>query len=165
MAVEYLDDIGGLEADLPIARITIEIEADHTGVIDAPHTTTEAATASLAGLAAAAQAPNAAAAAAAAATAAATAQSTPHIVHRHVSEFLRWEDTPFFFSKAFPTLFMPDRLNDPAHAQVPAEFKPVNWTREANFTFSEWSKYLIHTTGRFAARIPPWSYPFILLVI
>ena len=25
---------------------------------------------------------------------------------------------------------MPDRLNDPAHAQVPAEFKPVNWTRE-----------------------------------
>ena len=100
VAVEYLDDIGGLEADLPIARITIEIEADHTGVIDAPHTTTEAATASLAGLAAAAQATNAAAAAAAAiaaATAAATAQSTPHIAHRHVSEFLRWEDTPFFF--------------------------------------------------------------------
>ena len=175
MAVEYLGDIGGLEADLPIARITIEIEADHTGIIDAPHTTTEAATASLAGLAAAAQAPNAGAGAAAAAAAAAiaaataaataTAQSTPHIVHRHVSEFLRWEDTPFFFSKAFPTLFMPDRLNDPAHAQVPAEFKPVNWTREANFTFSEWSKYLIHTTGRFAARISPWSYPFILLVI
>jgi hypothetical protein len=160
VAVEYLDDIGGLEAGIPLARITIEVEADHTGIIDAPHTTTEAATASLAGLAAAAQAPNAGAAAGAAAAAAtaataaatATAQSTPQIVHRHVSEFLRWEDMPFFFAKAFPTLFMPDRLNDPAHAQVPAEFKPVNWTREANFTFSEWSKYLIHSTGRFAAH-------------
>ena len=78
MAVEYLDDIGGLEADLPIARITIEIEADHTGIIDAPHTTTEAATASLAGLAAAAQAPNAAAAAAAAAAAIAAATAAAH---------------------------------------------------------------------------------------
>jgi hypothetical protein len=56
VAVDYLDDIGGSEVGLPLARISIEVEADHTGVVDSPQTTTTAASAALAGLAAAADA-------------------------------------------------------------------------------------------------------------
>jgi hypothetical protein len=128
--LRFLDD-DSIGDGIPLERVFIEVECDHTGVVDAgdaqPHAAARDAQDGLAGLAQTAQFPNAAAARAAAAAAppAAAPPPPPRIVLHHVSQFLDWSATPFFFAKAFPTLFMPDRLGDPANATVPAEFHPV----------------------------------------
>jgi hypothetical protein len=94
VAVDFLGDIiGGSEVGFPYARITIEVEADHTGAVDSPQTTT-AKRGTLAGLSAAADAPTAsdgttaAAAAVAIANADSAAATAPQISQLFVNGFL-----------------------------------------------------------------------------
>jgi hypothetical protein len=76
-------------------------------------------------------------------------------VQHHVPDFLDWSTTPFFFAKAFPTLFLPDRLGDPINATVPAEFHPVptaGFYRQSHLSFPDWAEHLMHADGRFVAH-------------
>lgn len=78
--LRYLDD-DSIGNDIPLERVFIEVECDHTGVVDAgdaqPHAAARDAQDGLAGLAQTAQFPNAAAARAAAAGAAPAAVAPP----------------------------------------------------------------------------------------
>jgi hypothetical protein len=159
--VEYFDD-NTIGDGIPLERIFIDVETDHTGIVDIgdaqPHNAARDAQTGLADLAQAAQFPTAAAARAAQPTAgvpAAHAPPQPRIVQHHVPDFLDWSTTPYFFAKAFPTCFMPDRLGDPANATVPAEFNPVTtggFSRQSHISFSDWVQQLMHVSGRFVAH-------------
>ena len=160
VALQYLDDNSVVDG-IPLHRIFIEVETDHTAVVDAgvaqPHEAARDAQAGLAGLANATQHTNAAAARSSGVVVAPAAPPLPAplIVQHHVPNFLDWSTTPYFFAKAFPTLFLPDRLGDPGNASVPAEFNPSpkpGFYRQSNWSFSDWAEQLLHADGRFVAH-------------
>jgi len=166
--VQYFDD-NSIVDGIPLDHVFIDIETDHTGVIDAglaqaqniAHDTQ----AKLAALSHAARCQNAPEARL---TAAAIDAGTvdpppgaplppvPRIVQHHLSGFVDWKATPFFFAKAFPTLFMPDKLGDPRNATIPAEFNPVcinGFVRQSHLKFPDWCEQLVHAAdGRFVAH-------------
>jgi len=109
--------------------------------------------------------------------AAATAETAPTFAQPRATSFIDWKETPYFFAKSFPTLFMPDKLNTapmpppdavhrtraPPTSDIPAEFKRRTVPRHRSLEFIAWTRHLMHAAdGRYSAH-PTFAFALLNL--